>query len=254
MGRMVSYTIDTTTYRKDTHLPLGQGYGMRFGGTKPTTIVIHTTNSAQQNTTFEHEARYLWNSHDVSAHYLNGKADQIAQILPPDLAAWHAGGKQANGTWTAMPAYDNNHSIGIENHVSVGEAWTGIQRDSLTWLVRWLMALYGIQPAQIETHRAIALPGPNIRKHDPEAWPDASFYAWRDQLLTPSPSPSPPPKRYRVKHRYITQRKEDNGPPIVRELAPGEELLVDAWYTNNRVHFADGSGFGDLADLESIEG
>lgn len=63
---------------------------------------------------------------------------------------------------------------------------------------------------------------------------------------------APAPKRYRVKHRYVTQRKEDNGPPIVRELIPGEELVVDAWYTNNRAHLADGSGFVDLADLEAL--
>lgn len=245
----MSYPIDTTTYRKDTHLPLGQGYGMRFGGQKPTTIVIHTTNSAQHDTTFEHEARYLWNSHDVSAHFLNGKAGQIAQILPPDLAAWHAGGRQPNGTWTAQPAYDNNHSIGIENHVSVGETWTGVQRDSLTWLVRWLMTLYGIAPAQIETHRAIALP--KGRKSDPEAWPDASFYAWRDQLLAPSPPPTPLSKRYRVKHIMISQRQE-GGPPYAGELTPGDQVVVDKWYTNGYVHLDDGRGFVLLEDLESM--
>ncbi len=48
------------------------------------------------------------------------------------------------------------------------------------------------------------------------------------------------------------QRKEDNGPPIVRELVAGEVVEVDAWYSNNRVHFANGEGFGDLSDLEAI--
>jgi hypothetical protein len=67
-------------------------------------------------------------------------------------------------------------------------------------------------------------------------------------------SPPPPPltKRYRVKHRYVTQRQEDHGPPYVRELVSGEELVVDKWYTNGRVHFATGEGFGDLADLEPV--
>ena len=61
-----------------------------------------------------------------------------------------------------------------------------------------------------------------------------------------------PVKRYRVKHRYVTQRKEDNGPPIVSELVQGEELVVDAWYANNRVHLASGEGFADLIDLEAV--
>ncbi len=64
----------------------------------------------------------------------------------------------------------------------------------------------------------------------------------------------PPPltKRYRVKSRYVTQRKEDNGPPHVRELVSGEVVVVDKWYPNNRVHLADGSGFADLVDLEAL--
>lgn len=66
------------------------------------------------------------------------------------------------------------------------------------------------------------------------------------------PPPPLPTMRYRVKSRYVTQRKEDNGPPYVRELQSGEEVVVDAWYGNRRVHFADGSGFGDLSDLEAI--
>lgn len=65
--------------------------------------------------------------------------------------------------------------------------------------------------------------------------------------------PLPPlTKRYRVKHRYVTQRKEDNGPPLVRELQAGEEVMVDKWYTNGRGHLASGEGFCDLADLEAI--
>jgi hypothetical protein len=70
----------------------------------------------------------------------------------------------------------------------------------------------------------------------------------RASLRTPPP---PITKRYRVKHRYVTQRKEDNGPPHVRELVSGEVVVVDKWYANNRVHFADGSGFADLSDLEA---
>lgn len=74
-----------------------------------------------------------------------------------------------------------------------------------------------------------------------------------DYVALASAANGPPPtKRYRVKHRFVTQRKEDNGPPIVRELIPGEVVDVDAWYANNRVHLASGEGFCDLADLEAV--
>lgn len=231
------YAIDTTTWAKNTHLPAGVGWSRRPNSVRPTTIVIHTTSAVTPNTAFDAEARYLYNSRDVSAHFLNGKAGQIAQILDPDLEAWHAG--------VALTAYTNAHSIGIENHVSLGEAWTETQHDSLTWLVRQLMAHYQIGVEQIDTHRAVAIPGPNIRKHDPTGWDNAAFYLWRDTLATIT-------KSYTVKHRYVTQRMEDNGPPYVRELVSGELLSVDKWYANRRVHLADGSGFADLDDLEAL--
>lgn len=173
---MADYSIDTTTFRKDTHVPLGKGYSMRPGG-KPISIVIHTTNSPHQNTAFDSEARYLRDSTTVGAHFLVGKQGQIAQLLSPDLAAWHAG--------ASVAGFANAHSIGIESHVSVGETWTGAQRDALTWLVRKLMAQYGIGAAQVETHRKIALP--LGRKSDPESWPDPAFYAWQQALASPPP-------------------------------------------------------------------
>ncbi len=231
-------TIDQVTYRKDAHLPVGVGWSMRPGGIKPTTIVIHTTSATAHDTTFDAEARYLYNSHEVSAHYLNGKSGQIAQFLSPDLEAWHAG--------KAITAYLNMHSIGIENHVSVGEQWTETQHDSLTWLVKRLMAQYGIAASQIETHRAIALPGPNIRKHDPTSWDNASFYAWRATLSPPSTT-----KTYRVRRIMVSQRQE-GGEPYAGELQPGEEVVVDKWYTNGMCHLASGFGFVKLADLEAI--
>lgn len=235
---MPAFAIDQTTYRKDAHLPVGVGWSMRPGGIKPTTIVIHTTSAAIQNTSFDAEARYLYNSREVSAHYLNGKAGQIVQFLNPDLEAWHAG--------AALTSYANLHSIGIENHVSVGETWTDTQHDSLTWLVKLLMERYTIAPSQIETHRAIALPGPNIRKHDPTSWDDASFYAWRDALASP-----PFTKLYRVRRVMVSQRQE-GGAPYAGELQPGQEVLVDKWYTNGYVHLASGLGFVKLADLEPL--
>jgi N-acetyl-anhydromuramyl-L-alanine amidase AmpD len=232
--------IDTTSYNKVAAHPARWGYQAR-GNVAPSSIIIHTTNNSRKNTSFSGEAVFLRDSSAVSAHFLVGKDGRIVQFLDPiRWQAWHAG--------DALPAFSNAKSIGVEFHVSVGETWTAAQHEACTWLVRTLMAAHRIPPGLVDTHRAVAI-NPKGRKRDPEGWDDESFYAWRATLAPPV---SLPTKRYRVKRRYVTQRKEDNGPPFVRELVSGEVVEVDAWYTNNRVHFASGEGFGDLADLEAI--
>lgn len=166
-------TIDTATYSKTKKLGPGQGYSARPQNINPTTIVVHSTNG-NRGSSFEAEARYLRDSLEVSAHFLVGKAGQIAQILDPGLRAWHAG--------ECLTAWENDYSIGIECHHAVGDDWPQAQLDSLTWLVRDLMRRYRIAPAGIETHRRVAIPGPDIRKHDPSDWPDEMFYVWRSGL------------------------------------------------------------------------
>lgn len=66
-------------------------------------------------------------------------------------------------------------------------------------------------------------------------------------------SKPPPPltKHYRARRVLITQ-KQEGGPPYAGELLPGEEVVVDKWYTNGRVHLQDGRGFVLLADLEPV--
>lgn len=233
------FSIDTTSFRKDTTLPLGQGYSMRPGG-KPISIVIHTTNAPHKNTAFDAEARYLRDSRTVGAHYLVGKQGQIAQLLHPDLAAWHAG--------ASLSGFGNAHSIGIENHVSQGETWTGAQRDALTWLVRRLMAQYRIGSEMVETHRKIAHPAG--RKSDPEGWPDAAFNAWRAQLAIPIPPPVPPPSphRCRVIGLPVYQAANHQG-ALWGHLAPGEVVEID---DPSNGHLADHRGFVDVNGLERL--
>lgn len=162
--------LDPTNYRKDTRYPLFHGYAGHRGA--PTSIVIHTTNNSRPNTSFAGEALFLRDTDAVSAHYLVGKAGQIVQFLPDELEAWHAG--------EARAGFGNAESIGIENHVSVGETFTPAQNQALTALVESLMLRWAIPAQRIETHRKIALP--KGRKSDPEGWADAAFYAWRDAL------------------------------------------------------------------------
>lgn len=229
--------IDATSYRKDTLHPPRWGYQAR-GNVAPSSVIIHTT-SNKRATMFEGEAVYLRDASNVSAHFLIGKDGRIAQFLDPkQWQAWHAG--------SALPAYLNAKSIGIEHHVSVGEAWTAAQHEACTWLVCELMAAYGIAPALIDTHRAVALP--KGRKVDPAGWDDDLFYAWRATLS----SPPPLTKRYRAKRLLISTLPEF-GPPYAGELLPGEEVVIDKWYAASHTgHLQDHRGFVLLNDLEAI--
>ena len=165
-------SIDTTTYRRDLKWGIGNGCAPRPSGISPSSIVVHTTNG-KKGSTFDAEARYLRdNTVPVSSHYLVGKQGQIAQIVPDYLQAYHAG--------ATVPGYSNGQSIGIECHLTPGEAWMPAQREALTWLVESCMAQWNIARGRVDTHRAVAVP--SGRKSDPAEWPDVAFYQWRDTL------------------------------------------------------------------------
>jgi len=171
-------SVDTTTYPKAQRHPQRHGYQLR--GAAPTSVVLHTTNNRRKGTPFDAEARFLLNSPDVSAHYLIGKDGRIVQFLDPRAyQAWHAG--------AAWDPFRNARSIGIELHVSVGEAPMDAQLAAAAALVRQLAAQFGIPAERIETHRAVALP-PG-RKTDPEGWSDAAFSGWRARLFAPADPP-----------------------------------------------------------------
>lgn len=183
------FTIDSTTYDKAKHHPVG--FGVRHA--RPTSIVIHSTNNKNKNTFFTAEAKFLFEAANVSAHFLVSKTGRIVQFLDPlTKEAWHAGGQQENGTWTAKPDFANPRSIGIELHHSVGDGpYPDEQIAALTWLVRDLMVRFQIPRSLIDTHRAIALPA--RRKTDPNDWSDLDFYRWRATLdIQPAPPAAPP--------------------------------------------------------------
>lgn len=170
--------IDTTTYDKS-RLPIGTGYDKRPKGLRPRSIIVHTTNG-RVGTQFAKEADYIYSSASVGAHYLVGKNGQIVRFLEPTIyRAWHAG--------ACLLEYNNARSIGIECHLTNGEFWSDAQRGALSALVADLMHQFAIPSNMVEAHRRVALPGPNIRKHDPASWSDADFYAWRSNLLDSRP-------------------------------------------------------------------
>lgn len=183
----MAFTIDATSYPKAKTYPVGHGYGTRPA--PPTSIVVHSTNNSQPNTSFSGEADYLYTSSKVSADYLVGKDGRIVQFLDSrKFQAWHAGGKQADGSWTAQPEFANPASIGIELHKSTPDPfYPQIQLDALAWLLQNIADQFGILPSMIETHGQIAIAGPYVRKTDPDDWPHADFVKWRDTLFSADP-------------------------------------------------------------------
>jgi hypothetical protein len=177
--------IDSTSYDKARVYPVYHGYATR--PYLPTTIVVHSTEGAKGQT-LQSAASYLFNSPDVSADYLIGKNSEIIQFLDSrKYQAWHAGGQQSSGAWTAQPAYSNPHSIGIECLHANGESWPAAQQEALAWLLSKLTHDFMIAIPSIETHGQIAIDGPYSRKTDPTNWSHADFIAWRDSVLAPAP-------------------------------------------------------------------
>lgn len=211
------------------------GYQSR-GGVVPSSIIIHTTNN-KRATEFDTEAVFLRDSAAVSAHFLIGKDGRIVQFLDPlRWQAWHAG--------VCLPAFSNPRSIGIEHHVSIGEAWTPAQRASCTWLTQHLMRNFGIPAGMVETHRAVARP--IGRKSDPEGWDNQAFYTWRATL-----APSAPNEYMHVRGVPIYQARNRTG-TIAGYLTPADTVEVGERYADGGVWLADGRGFIDGACLEPV--
>lgn len=104
--------------------------------------------------------------------------------------------------------------------------------------------------AQIVGHKDAALKGHGT------SCPGEKWAAWKPALLAQvesmlSVSPPPETKRYRARRIMISQRSE-GGAPYAGELQPGEEVVVDKWYSNRYVHLKDERGFVMLDDLEAV--
>ncbi len=239
--------IDTTTYDKAAHYPVGHGYSTRPSA--PTSIVVHSTSNSKPGTSFDSEADYLYASPDVSADYLVGKDGAIVRFLDSrKYAAWHAGGRQPDGTWTAQPAFANTKSIGIELHHSTPDPpYPAAQLDALSWLLKQLVPQFRIAVPMIETHGQIALPGPYIRKHDPDDWPHAPFIAWRNALFSAG--------LYYARGIAIHEGPALNYPIALGGTAfvpSGAEVAIDDVKPGGWGHLADGRGFVLMEQLSRL--
>lgn len=130
-------------------------------------IILHHTASWN----FENTVDWMCNPEArASAHYCIGLDGSIVQLVLDQHIAWHAGTSSLDGR-----PHVNNYSIGIEMLGNTCEKpLTKEQWDAMVWLVKRLMAKYGVDASRVVDHRKIA---PN-RKVDlePANFPWIKFY------------------------------------------------------------------------------
>lgn len=152
---------------------MGPGYQIRTK--KIRSILIHSTNNPNGNTSFNSELSFLYNSTNVTAEYLVG-ANEVVELLDPlKYFAYHAG--------TVRDAkFSNAESIGIEVHYSPNDGKPIDPRKiaNLTELVKYLLSKHNLTADDISVHRWEAVP--QGRKVDPSFWSDKQFLEWRATL------------------------------------------------------------------------
>lgn len=238
------YTIDTHTWRSPNYT----------NRTEPIeSIVVHSCEGALPHPRSTSLPWLCDPVSKVSTHYYVCRPEPDGRVLIYQLVddahvAWHAGGKQDDGTWTAQPRFSNPRSIGVECEHRAGQTWPAEQKEALAWLLRLLMTTHHIPVTTIETHGQIALPGPYDRKHDPSDWPHADFIVWRGALSVPPP---PSVRAYRVAGLPMYQRQDLTG-PLAGVLPSGDTVLIDATYANGAGHDTAGRGFVDMDGLEAL--
>lgn len=122
----------------------------------PRIIVIHYTGDNSM------EGAVSWlcaRQSGVSAHLVIGKDGSIVQLVPFNIAAWHAGRSDYNGQ-----ANVNAFSVGIEN-VGIGDDWPEAQVTAIREVIKALFVAYPME--DVVGHEDVAPgrkvdPGPNF--------------------------------------------------------------------------------------------
>lgn len=186
----------------------------------------------------------------VSSHYLISKTGHIAQLVPDDRAAWHAG----KSFWNDMDSEEiQDGSIGIELENLTGmklddgsihppDPYPPAQIVAFRMLVQLKMQEYKIPLSHVVRHLDIAIP--RGRKTDPANFNWSAFI----QSLLPNV-----PGIYHVRGVPVHQ-----GPalsfPIALDgnafLSSGEVLEIDEIKPGGWGHMKSGLGFVLLEQLE----
>jgi N-acetylmuramoyl-L-alanine amidase len=215
-------------------------------GQKPVAIVVHGTGGTDSRGTLQHG-----DGRGVSIHALITKTGLIYEMVPDTRGANHAGAPTSsftlNGrTYTGGQVNKATLGVELENLQDGRDPYPAAQLGALGWWIAQKRAAHGLIP--LLRHAELD----PTRRRDPYQLSTQTMEYWAAKYMS-SPPPDPIAKRYRAKRIMISQRQE-GGPPYAGELAPGEEVIADKWYTDNggTIHLQDGRGFVLLADLESM--
>jgi len=206
-------------------------------GAPITLLVIHATVGP-----YDASLAWLCNpASKVSTHYLIRKDGHIAQLVPDDLAAWHAG----VSAWHDLDSGEiQRQSIGIEleNKNNGLDPYPPAQMTALLALSRDLVATYHIAPDMVTRHLDIAIP--KGRKSDPAGFP---WLAFKASLYEAAARP------YRVVGLPVYQAANHTG-ALWGHLNPGQRVTIDD-PSNGHIATVDGApaaiGFVDINGLET---
>ena len=177
----------------------------------------------------------------VSTHYLIRKDGYIAQLVPDDRAAWHAGASK----WFDMGSAairDGSIGIELENANNGVDPYPPAQMDALLALSKDLVKKYAIVPDMVTRHLDIAMPAG--RKSDPAGF---AWLPFKASLYAPIV-----PTAYRVLGTPVWQRQDCTG-PIAMYLVPGAIEGVDKHYPEGTAHLSSGAGFIKIdASVEAV--
>ncbi|MDB5526403.1 MAG: N-acetylmuramoyl-L-alanine amidase [Rhizobium sp.] len=134
-------------------------HGERRSGRRPDAIVLHYTGME----TADRALHWLTvPESEVSCHYLVFEDGRIAQLVPEERRAWHAG----NSFWKGETDL-NSGSIGIEianvGHPGGLPEFPGVQIEAVIRLCADIMSRWSILPERVLAHSDIA----PVRKVDP---------------------------------------------------------------------------------------
>lgn len=213
-------------------------------GQKIVAVVVHGTGGKDSRATLQRG-----DGRGVSIHALIMKQGLIYEMVPDARGANHAGAPTSSFTLngrTYQAGQVNKATLGVEleNLQDGRDPYTDPQLAALGWWIAQKRDQHG--PLPILRHADLD----PTRRRDPYQLSTQEIERWASKY---TPSPPPITKRYRVKRTMISQRLE-GGPPYAGELAPGEKVVADKWYTTNggMVHLQDGRGFVLLSDLEPV--
>lgn len=173
----------------------------------------------------------------VSTHYLIRKDGFIAQLVPDDLAAWHAGASR----WFDLDSEDiQRRSIGVElENANTGrDPYPAAQLKAATDLCRHLVTRYRIVRDMVTRHLDIAIP--RGRKTDPAGFP---WQKWRDGLYTAGV--------YRAKTCAPVFQDRRPDAPLALFVGVGQIEVMDD-LTGGWLHLESGVGFSPLSCWELL--